>query len=556
MYYECDFETTNNETDCRVWLAGKYNIDTEDFEYFYSIDDFFNNLIEHNSNDDRYYFHNLTFDGDFIINYLFKSGYGYTMDKAVNLNEFNVLMSNAGVIYCIKVCYAVKKRKKFFLIFYNSYTVIPFKVSDLPQKFGLTEQKGSINYNKKRDKGYIATAREIDYLKRDCVIAGKSLKIALAQGITKMTIGSASMQVYTDMVGGRKKLRHIYPEPRYDADIRPAYKGGYNYLNPSIQGRIIGKGMTLDVNALYAYVLETYPMPYGNPLYKSGAPKPLDDYPLFITSFYCSFALKKEHLPFVQIKHDLMYKSNEYLTDSKGIVNLYMTSVELDLFFAHYDVDDITWCGCYYFKCSTDNFKHYVEYYAYKKEQADLQGNQGVRTLSKLMLCNLGGRFAINPYVISRHPAYINGKVEYLRTGGEWRTPMYVPVSIFMTAQARVIVIAAGQNNYDRYLYSDTDSLHLSGWELPTNIEIDPRKTGAWKIERKFDKAKFVKQKCYIEKNHDTGNIDVVCSGLPDICHSQVTFDNFNPGAVYYGNLRSKRVAGGTVLVNDVFKIK
>ena len=52
------------------------------------------------------------------------------------------------------------------------------------------------------------------------------------------------------------------------------------------------------------------------------------------------------------------------------------------------------------------------------------------------------------------------------------------------------------------YIYSDTDSIHtlLPIEELKLFCDIDPVRLGAWKHEGDFTKARFVRQKCYLEE--------------------------------------------------------
>ena len=50
--------------------------------------------------------------------------------------------------------------------------------------------------------------------------------------------------------------------------------------------------------------------------------------------------------------------------------------------------------------------------------------------------------------------------------------------------------------------------------------------------------------------------LKVTVSGLPANCRSDVTFDNFKPGAVYSGKLLQKSVSGGVILVPTDFTIK
>ena len=92
------------------------------------------------------------------------------------------------------------------------------------------------------------------------------------------------------------------------------------------------------------------------------------------------------------------------------------------------------------------------------------------------------------------------------------------------------------------------------GEELKDIIEIDDYKLGAWKLESKFKKAKFIRQKCYIEQDYD-GNLNVTVAGLPKKLGKLINFDNFNIGFTTE-NLESddkkltyKHVKGGVLLV-------
>lgn len=116
-----------------------------------------------------------------------------------------------------------------------------------------------------------------------------------------------------------------------------------------------------------------------------------------------------------------------------------------------------------------------------------------------------------------------------------------------------------------QFIYADTDSLHCVSpdFELPEGLEIDDTKLGAWKYESKFNKAKFLRQKCYIENStEDINNPDpeynlkVTVAGMPKECHQYVNFKNFKIGARYKGKLVPQKVPGGVVLSAIDFTIK
>ena len=129
--------------------------------------------------------------------------------------------------------------------------------------------------------------------------------------------------------------------------------------------------------------------------------------------------------------------------------------------------------------------------------------------------------------------------IHFTITEKERKKGIYLPIGAFITAYAREKTIRTSQaikdysiKNYnkDMYIYSDTDSIHtlLSIEELKLFCDIDPVKLGAWKHECSFSKARFVRQKCYIEEID--GKIEITCAGMPKSCYDYVTWKNFKTG--------------------------
>ena len=91
-------------------------------------------------------------------------------------------------------------------------------------------------------------------------------------------------------------------------------------------------------------------------------------------------------------------------------------------------------------------------------------------------------------------------------------------------------------------------------------LDIDDYKLGFWKLESTFTKAKFLRQKCYIEQNNDKLNTTI--AGLPKRLSNIINFDNFKEGFTTMGmeldkpKLMYKHVKGGIVLVRNDFSIK
>ena len=74
--YACDFETTvyDGQDYTEVWSAGVAELYTDNVIVLHSIDDMFNYFYSKGCNIVAY-FHNLKFDGTFIISYLIEQGF-------------------------------------------------------------------------------------------------------------------------------------------------------------------------------------------------------------------------------------------------------------------------------------------------------------------------------------------------------------------------------------------------------------------------------------------------------------------------------------------------
>lgn len=127
--------------------------------------------------------------------------------------------------------------------------------------------------------------------------------------------------------------------------------------------------------------------------------------------------------------------------------------------------------------------------------------------------------------------------------------------------------------------------------ELKKFIQVDDYMLGYWKLESRWNHARFIRQKCYIENQEITekeyldamndselteedkntyskenGKYYKLCTtiaGLPKKLGKYVNFDNFNPGFGVYAEendkehkLGYKHVKGGVMLAEVDFTIK
>jgi hypothetical protein len=578
MILIADFETTTDENDCRVWAYGVCEVGNPNyFIYGNNIDDFL--LYCSKSNNSTFYFHNLKFDGEFIMARLFELGYKHVVDRTeLETKSFTTLISDKGQFYSMKIVFKKQGKKTTFVTIYDSLKILPFSVKAIAKGFNLPISKLEIDYKEKREIGHILTPKEVEYLRNDVDIVARALDVLFTQGLDKMTQGSNALFDYKRTIT-IKRFEQLFPIPDYDADVRRSYRGGFTYLNPLYKGIDVEEGIVLDVNSLYPSVMHDRPLPYGEGLYFEGKYKQDNLYNLYVQMFTCQFELKESHIPTVQIKKTLVFIETEYLTSSGDKeVTMCMTNVDLELFFEHYDVFNIEYHNGWMFKSTIGLFTEYIDKWTKTKIQSKIEGNKAMYLLAKLMLNALYGKFALNPDVQGKIPYYNNGLIKYFKGEKETRNPIYIPVGTFVTSWARYKTITSAQSVYDRFIYADTDSLHLTGKGIPKNLETSDTELGLWAHESTFKRARFLRQKSYFEceiisdKTFDKMEEDIkgkcytykgervidhiTCAGLPESCYPYVTWDNFHEGANYSGKLQMKHVKGGIILKDIDFSIK
>lgn len=601
-YYSCDFETTTDINDCRVWAWGASEIGNhENFIYGNSMQ----NFLEWCDQDNKViYYQNLKFDGEFIAYQLLKDGFKFRSTamlddeqfgaKRVSLKdrEFTAIVSDDGKYYYMEVCFWVKGKKKRYIKIYDGLKKIPFSVKRMAKTFKLDIKKGEIDYDKYRPVGHVLDEEEVEYLKNDVQIPSQSLHVQLSSGLDKMTIGSDAMAFYKNLMGN--KFRQYFPllDEAEEQFVRKSYKGGFCWVNPKYQGKEVGKGFSYDDNSLYSSRMYYCEMPVGRGIYGVGKYNADRIYNLYIQHFKCCFKLKDGHIPTIQLKNSRFFKENEYITETTEVVEMTLTNIDLELFFEHYHVYEVEYIDYYKYRGCKKLFNEYIDYW----NNIKMNSVGGKRELSKLMLNNLYGKFATSGKVRSKY-IYLdeNDVVRYKLAEETTRETVYIPVGTFITAYGRDLCIRTAQACYNNkpisdidyeseydIAYCDTDSVHCVGVGIP-DIEIHSKKLGAWKHEHNFIKAKFVRQKTYLERvvchegMFDEDDLDDMTEYQRNLYHTELLYDDikacgmpqnlktklaeqdpfplFEVGLELNGKLMPKHVKGGIVLVETTFKI-
>lgn len=592
--FVADFETTTNPDDCRVWAYAICEIGkTDNIIIGNTLNDFMK-WCENCSENNLVYFHNLKFDSQFIISWLFENGYIHTTHaQDRQTRTFNTTINSKGLYYQIEVIFKRKNKNIKKIVFRDSYKLIPLSVDDIANAFKMPIRKLKIDYDSHNNlpEGSPITEEEKEYIKHDVLIVANAIEYFYSMGLDKMTIGACALSDYKNTISA-KMFKRYFPVPTYHDDVKQSYRGGFTYVNPKFAEKTVKNGIVLDVNSLYPSVMYNKYLPYGTPIFFKGKYEKDNLYPLYTQMISCQFRLKKGKIPTVQIKYSYDYRGTEYQTTSGDTeVILCMNNVDLELFFEQYEVYNLEYLSGWKFRATRGLFRNYIDKWLRKKIQSKKDGNHGLYLISKLFLNSLYGKFGTDTRLKEKIPYMDNtGKILFKDSEEQQREGVYIAMASFITSYGRRYTIESAQRIMDNYesgksdiqfVYADTDSLHCisPNFEVPEGLEIDDLKLGAWKLESKFNKARFLRTKCYMEEEIITeedynkgidgeekylykkrnGNYyynKITVSGMPDSCYPYVNFSNFKIGASYKGKKMPRIVKGGAVLEQVDFTIK
>ena len=602
-YYVADFETTVYEGQkfTEVWAAAVVKLWDDNVEILHSFPDFLSYVFARRTNI-ICYFHNIKFDGNFILDYLLRNGYTWNRvaeGKMYN-KQFKCAISDRGSWYSITV-----KMHNMVIEFRDSYKLLPFSVKRIGKGFQTKHRKLDMEYEGFRYAGCVITDEEKEYIRNDVLVVKEALEIMFERGHQKLTIGSCCLEEFKstyDKIDYKNFFpdltevqidEEIYGECNADRYIRHSYRGGYCYLVKGKENRTYTNGWTADINSSYPSNMSSESgnrYPVGMPKFWQGDIPNLPEQSYYFVRIKCRFKIKEGMLPTVQIKGSFLYSGTDYLTTSdiydyssgtykryymrKGKlhdtqITMTMTCVDYELFLQHYDVYDLEVLDGCWFRTEIGLFDEYM--YKYKKIKESSQGAE--RELAKLYLNNLYGKFSANDSSSYKVP-YINKKnvLGFELVEEHEKKPGYIAIGSAITSYARRFVINAAQANYqgpdrDGFIYCDTDSIHCSGNpEDAKGIKIHPTNFCAWKLESYWDEAVFVRQKTYIEHvTHNDGEsvepyYQIRCAGMSEDAKQEFikehTIEEFREGLKLKEGLKPIRMPGGVLLVKKGYDMR
>lgn len=549
IWYVADFETTgenfyNQNGYTKVWLYAISDMNGEIVNFGQSIEEFM--AFIKTLYGKTIYFHNLKFDGSFILDYLLKMGYPYIDNLSKDNNKgVSVLIGDMGEFYSIDI--RIGKNKTVHI--HDSLKLLPFKVESIAKDFELPMLKGKIDYD-----NYVIDETTLSYVFNDVKIVALALKEIKANGMSRMTTASSAYNNYI-AVYTPDYVKSCYPSLSLEflREWREAYRGGRSMVNPKYAGQIVENVKRFDINSMYPHIMRNLPLPYGDPI----PIKRRGDYKFELYHIFISFKLKKGHLPSLLKKAGLFNGADSYYTETDFIEEMWISNIDYELVERNYDIKYVDFVSMYGFLTTTILFKKYIDIW-YERKQKDKGAK---RIVDKLMLNSLYGKFGTNCEKQHKIP-YIddNGIVSYELSEVMEGTHYYLPVAIAITSWAhRLLDNAIHLTGIDNFVYCDTDSIHTLG-ELPEWM-IDDVELGKFKLEAIETKAKYIRQKCYATL--ENGEYHITCAGMPESSKKRVIemskdnlLNDFKTGLLVNGKLLPKRVPGGTILYETTFEIK
>ena len=640
----CDFETTvyEGQENTEVWASACVELFSEDVKIFHSIEDQFNYFVGLNENIIGYY-HNLKFDGTFWLDYLLvrlkmtqalekigedETDVRWMQEREMKNNTFKYSISDKGQWYTIII-----KKNNHFIELRDSLKLLPFSVKRIGESFKTKHKKLEMEYKGFRYAGCEITEEEQKYIANDVLVVKEALEFMFNEGHNKLTIGSCCLEEFKSEY--EKKVYDLRFPNLYNIDIDPdehgydtagewirhSYKGGWCYLARGKENKIFHHGTTADVNSLYPSMMSSESgnlYPIGTPTFWTGNYIPdeaVEDHIYYFVRIKTRFYVKKDKLPFIQIKGSFLYRGTEALESSDvydyktgnhnafytGLdgeihdtrVELTLTQTDYILFREHYNVIDFEILDGCYFGAVRGLFDEYIE--KYKKIKLESKG--AMRELAKLFLNNLYGKMA-SSMDSSFKLAYVKDDktIGFMPIRAYDKVPGYIPIGSAITSYARNFTIRAAQINYHGvdepgFIYADTDSIHCD--LAPTEIKgitVHDKNFCCWKLESCWDVAIFARQKTYIEHvtHEDLQEIEepyynIKCAGMPQRCKNlfqlsmqgyeptedddfseeareflktKRTLEDFKIGLCVPGKLMPKRIRGGTLLVETTYEMR
>ncbi len=599
--YVADFETCDaweskegEIPDQRVWFAGMKNLETMESKYFTNLDGFMAEVLGRGDNLNREYaFHNLKFDGSFIVPWLLRNGWEVVHNRPKS-GQFSVLIDDRNNWYSITIQSTTKRK----VTMWDSAKLFPIQLEYMHSIYGTPTQKIHEDedfYNLIRLEDHVPTVEEVKYMENDLAVLAETLNEHIKyNGLRfKKTQASQSFFNFENHFKGWK-LRFPALETGVDSEIRPAYWGGISHVNPIHAEKDIYDIVVYDINSSYPYQLAYKKLPYGRPYPRKEDNLHPDMSKFWVAEVLLKFELKEGKIPCIPskaIEEGRPINAPHWMFESGGLVRMKFCCIDYLSMLESYDIEIVRWVWSIHFAWKVQpeiqkfvlQNNHDKEHYrklAKKTKNNDLVAEYNARSQrAKIDNNSFYGKFGEDIIKYGKTPYYdkLNDDVYYSVDRedilSEYKRK-YLPIAMATTAWGRRQLVKFANELGDDFVYCDTDSIHMlkSGLKKVDKlvkggeIVMDPLRLGAWDKEGYFDRGRYLRSKCYYEERY--GEIpEVTLAGLPADKHSGprskkrsiITWDNFHIGlkipSEKSNKLGTRRTPTGNKLIPVPFEI-
>ena len=589
--------------DQKVWFAGHKNLETMKTTFFYSIEEFMKDILSRKDNvNTEYAFHNLKFDGSYVIPALFKMGYSST-NKKPNAKEFTVLVDQRNAWYSITIQVTTKRK----VTLWDSQKLFPAPLEYLPDVYATPSKKLKEDndfYERFRPDGYKPNQEEVNYLENDLAVLAETLNKHIEFNGLRFKKTQASQSFYNFEQSFKAwKMRFPPLTIAQDEAIRLAYWGGISYVPPEKAGKDLYDLGAIDINSSYPHKAATKKLPYGHVLHEYGEGKHPDMSKFWVAEALVEFELKDNCIPCIPAKaltegFEIEYNNDKWVANSNGIVKMIFSCIDYKTIQMSYKIFKVRrwkWSMHWAWKVHPEisRFVHKnndlkMKYGKLAKECLDetLKATYtAMRNRPKIDNNAFYGKFGED--IIKE------GKTPYFDEDGQdvfWEIDRkevqtenkrkFLPVAIAITAWGRQQLVEMANLLGEYFCYSDTDSCHflLKGQHILDKAIKDGKvifhdhDLGAWSVDGTYQRGRYLRPKCYMEETYpdEVGKTEIesTVGGLPADKHtgqfskkrSCLSWDNFHIGTIIppdqTNKLRTVRTKTGNKLVPTKFKIQ
>lgn len=576
-----DFETStgNDDGSTNVYLWGFSNLEKTIRPAGVNLHSLFTSILEHKVRE--LWFHNLSWDGKFILHYLLENGYTPMKVKTpreLKDKSFKTLYDDRNTIYNI----TVKFDNGHIVNFGDTLKILIMGVASLGEKLGIP--KLEIEYGKYKHFNSLeeVPAEVLEYLWRDIdIIVDVYNKFHEQFPHHSITSAGTAMKDFKLKYGEKRWLKdfggwdrrnrvwkNVLTQEMWD-EFKKGYHGGWTFINKMFGSEVIQcNGYSYDVNSEYPAVMRLL-LPYGKPLSYQPLGNSMCIYKIHI---YHTRMKQKDMIPHLHIPSAFKCATEKYYEECKDTTVIY-TETELNelkktyhlVEGRNYDVLD-KW----YFKTKYI-FREWVDDMYKQRKDAKISGDKIAELYIKLILNALYGKTGQNykrentifvKDETNTKPGTRYGKQDEWVEDKEVEISeglSYIPLALTIASYARCIMIRGVRANRKHIIYGDTDSMYLT--KEAVGIPISFTELGSWKPELRFNKFRTLKTKNYladvthimtnkgwIEKPHTKRAI----AGLNKERHSLIDWDNYKSGTVIEGGNKQKRNVKGGVVLKDI----